>query len=679
MALKRSRPSVKDSWKQASPTSTEDEACLDIPMGIREFPASAIDTENINRLVIDGVLQDHQTGDWIEALGITPHFDTFKELFVLKSNNNNVIGGAGFQLRNKSKYIEVPLRSTNKGWHTDWFYHGNHAPSLSEFAAEVPVPRPEWSAKASPNKKSQVDKILEKIANLKKKGYIRVHVAASFIYRRMQPIKKCHIPAWKFNMKKDPTMEVPEELIERELTLRLEGVFSSLLHWTPGSARMGYHSKITRNDALDVYSSNPPLPPAAPERALGSASSRSTTPENINPEEGNSETESKMPQDDAPSHLAKKSSDSRAPPPPSGTNDGHDAIKDSPMPDLNSPAMDSNPEASVPKDTGEPSLIFEKMTEPTYDYPIGPEPDEAVIPIHRVVREGVEEEPEFARVIYHIGKHAIAVFDEAHEQEELKIFEELTQKAFHLFQELASKNQREADSTTLIAKLKDRLKALESSSDAVDKLKKQNQELSERLQASEEVMKNFGKLKAGFKTMEESKDHWKKKSQEADEQLKAQRQKNSILKTELSKAEDISKKAVDELNKFRVSFKEVEKLKEDYKAKATTLEAEKAATEKCLKALQSDVEAVAQYIIPEEKPPKCRDLLVRLQEAPSRVSQHARHIAELASAQVLAIAKSHISSLDLDAVAEGFHEDLTDNQCETLITEAQKTATILTD
>ncbi|KAK3121467.1 hypothetical protein QOZ80_8BG0653910 [Eleusine coracana subsp. coracana] len=313
MAPKRTHQSSKaQTQKQSSPEKGEEEGTVfDIPAAIKEFPMSAMDSEKINRLVIDGVLQDQQTGGWIEAigqkfpqppvdqitvffsffyrgygipccdffhgllffyginfvnlnpnsilhiaifihlckvfLGIHPHFDTFKELFVLKSNNNNVIGGAGFQLRNKSKYIDVPLPSTNKGWHADWFYHGNHAPPLSETTIEAPKPRPEWSAKAHPNKKSQVDAILEQIAYLKSQGYTGVHVAASFIYRRVQSIKKRHVPGWKFQLGSDPTMEVPEILSERKLTLRLENIFSSLLGWTPGSAKSGHHSKTGRS------------------------------------------------------------------------------------------------------------------------------------------------------------------------------------------------------------------------------------------------------------------------------------------------------------------------------------------------------------------------------------------------------------------------------------------------
>ncbi|GJN23951.1 hypothetical protein PR202_gb11652 [Eleusine coracana subsp. coracana] len=73
-----------------------------------------------------------------------------------------------------------------------------------------------------------------------------------------------------------------------------------------------------------------------------------------------------------------------------------------------------------------------------------------------------------------------------------------------------------------------------------------------------------------------------------------------------------------------------------------------------LAALQKDAEVVTQYAYPEEKPPRCRDLMTRLQGAPGRLKEHARHVAKLAGAQVLAIAKSHIPSIELDVVAEGF-------------------------
>ena len=71
MAPKWTRQSTKaQSQKQSSPEKgEEEETVFDIPAAIKEFPVSAMDSEKINRLVIDGVLQDQQTGGWIEAIG----------------------------------------------------------------------------------------------------------------------------------------------------------------------------------------------------------------------------------------------------------------------------------------------------------------------------------------------------------------------------------------------------------------------------------------------------------------------------------------------------------------------------------------------------------------------------------------------------------------------------------
>ena len=61
-------------------------------------------------------------------LGIEPHFALWQRLFTAKANPSQakpaLVGGAGFQLRpGASKdYVTLPLRSSNKGWHSEWFY-----------------------------------------------------------------------------------------------------------------------------------------------------------------------------------------------------------------------------------------------------------------------------------------------------------------------------------------------------------------------------------------------------------------------------------------------------------------------------------------------------------------------------------------------------------------------------
>ena len=64
-------------------------------------------------------------------LGIRPHFALFRRIFFLKPQPNKskpcVVGGAGFQLRGtlSQKYFSMPFKTSNKGWHANWFYVQN--------------------------------------------------------------------------------------------------------------------------------------------------------------------------------------------------------------------------------------------------------------------------------------------------------------------------------------------------------------------------------------------------------------------------------------------------------------------------------------------------------------------------------------------------------------------------
>ncbi|RLM75473.1 putative gypsy-type retrotransposon protein [Panicum miliaceum] len=67
-------------------------------------------------------------------LEIRPHFNLFRHLFRLKpqpdERNPALVGGAGVQLRDKALYLEYTTLSSLSGWHGQWFYIGNHQPSL---------------------------------------------------------------------------------------------------------------------------------------------------------------------------------------------------------------------------------------------------------------------------------------------------------------------------------------------------------------------------------------------------------------------------------------------------------------------------------------------------------------------------------------------------------------------
>ncbi|KAK2630843.1 hypothetical protein QOZ80_UnG0722230 [Eleusine coracana subsp. coracana] len=77
-------------------------------------------------------------------LGILPHFNLFRHLFVLRLLSTKyhqvAIGGVGFQLRKKEAYINVPLKTGNKNWKDEWFYCDNPPLVLADFTGAKAIP-----------------------------------------------------------------------------------------------------------------------------------------------------------------------------------------------------------------------------------------------------------------------------------------------------------------------------------------------------------------------------------------------------------------------------------------------------------------------------------------------------------------------------------------------------------
>jgi hypothetical protein len=70
-------------------------------------------------------------------LGVPLNFSLFKSYFILKYQpvliKRKVIGGVGLQTCPRSDFLDLPMKTSLKGWHKSWFYCENHEPSLLPF------------------------------------------------------------------------------------------------------------------------------------------------------------------------------------------------------------------------------------------------------------------------------------------------------------------------------------------------------------------------------------------------------------------------------------------------------------------------------------------------------------------------------------------------------------------
>jgi hypothetical protein len=103
---------------------------------------------------------------------IPPNFPLFKNYFFLKYQpsvaNRKVIGGVGLQTRPRVGFLNLPLKTSLRGWHMTWFYCENHEPSLPPFVGHLPEFQGTWSKEPTPLELPQVAALTNKINHLKK-------------------------------------------------------------------------------------------------------------------------------------------------------------------------------------------------------------------------------------------------------------------------------------------------------------------------------------------------------------------------------------------------------------------------------------------------------------------------------------------------------------------------------
>ena len=165
-------------------------------------------------------------------LGIRPHFNLFRALFLLKPTRGEgagLAGSAGIQLRpgRASTYIGLRLKTSLKGWHPRWFYITNPAPPLPPHRGLRPLIRESWAALPTPGGMKQVEELFTYIQRRKGEGVTGVGVVANFINHRVQPLKERAHPSFEFSGPDDPTRESGALLPEGALRERLRALFAS--------------------------------------------------------------------------------------------------------------------------------------------------------------------------------------------------------------------------------------------------------------------------------------------------------------------------------------------------------------------------------------------------------------------------------------------------------------------
>nr|AAM74434.1 Hypothetical protein similar to putative retroelement [Oryza sativa Japonica Group] len=215
-------------------------------------------------------------------LGIRPHFALFRRIFFLKPQPNKnkpcVVGrGTGFQLRGtlSQKYFSMPFKTSNKGWHANWFYVQNPELALPEYSCLPPTYQDTRNSLPMGDEAAQALSLMERMLKLKEQGLQGEQITRHFIKSRLAPIKERSRTAFEFDGKNDPNREDPESLEFKIMKERMYKIFSNAIavscsHLLPV---VPYNAFNPPPPEFSLMKSDPPIAQRrSPRRQAGQAS-----------------------------------------------------------------------------------------------------------------------------------------------------------------------------------------------------------------------------------------------------------------------------------------------------------------------------------------------------------------------------------------------------------------------
>jgi hypothetical protein len=141
--------------------------------------------------------------------------------------NRKVIGGVGLQTHPNSGFIDLPMKSSLRGWHKTWFYCENHEPSLPPFLGHLPEFQGAWHEEPTTLKLPHITTLTNKINALKERSLTGVCVAAHWLARNVIPLNKQVHPGWEYSGLQDPSRETTEKIHPDLLMKLLEEMFQN--------------------------------------------------------------------------------------------------------------------------------------------------------------------------------------------------------------------------------------------------------------------------------------------------------------------------------------------------------------------------------------------------------------------------------------------------------------------
>jgi hypothetical protein len=184
-------------------------------------------------------------------LTVHPNFSLFKHYSFLKyqpsAAKQKVISSVGIESCPHHDFLDLPLKSSLKGWHRQWFYCKNHEPSLPPFVGWLPEYDTTWVDEPMYSEMLIISALSSRVSELKVFGLIGVCVATNWLACRVIPLKKQVHPMWEYNGLQDPTRESGDNIEASKLVELLGEMFQSISSWSTSKSVHTYHLQVARD------------------------------------------------------------------------------------------------------------------------------------------------------------------------------------------------------------------------------------------------------------------------------------------------------------------------------------------------------------------------------------------------------------------------------------------------
>jgi hypothetical protein len=95
------------------------------------------------------------------------------------TTKHQVMGGISIQAWPHQDFLILPLKSSLKGWHNQWFYYKNHEPSLPPFVGRLLEYDGSWVEQPMSAEMPVVEALTNRVSELKRLGLTGVDVIAN--------------------------------------------------------------------------------------------------------------------------------------------------------------------------------------------------------------------------------------------------------------------------------------------------------------------------------------------------------------------------------------------------------------------------------------------------------------------------------------------------------------------